>query len=69
MPWQSALAVFIGTLPVFGVLVWNLVEVKTLRTDIGLIKEEITKVRERLARIEQRLDDAHIGSSVLAAGD
>lgn len=47
MPWTEALAVFIGTLPVFGALVWNLIEVRSIRV-------EITAIRERLATLEER---------------
>lgn len=31
--WQTALAVFVGTLPIFGVLVWTVMEVRGIRKD------------------------------------
>lgn len=45
--WQTALGVFIGTLPMLGVVVWNLVEVKSIR-------QELVQIRERLATLEER---------------
>lgn len=69
IPWGLALAVFLGTLPIFGAIVWNLVEVKSLRTrfdtEVAALRTELAGIRERLARIEQRLDDAHIGSALV----
>ena len=47
IPWGQALAVFLGTLPLLGVMVWNLVEVKEIR-------KEIASIRERLATLEER---------------
>lgn len=54
VPWGMALAVFLGTLPVFGAIVWNLIEVKGLRTELIAIRQEITGIRERLATLEER---------------
>jgi hypothetical protein len=45
--WGQAVAVFLGTLPLFGVMVWNLIEVKEIRKDI-------VSIRERLATLEER---------------
>lgn len=63
IPWGMALAVFLGTLPVFGVIVWNLIEVKSFRAEargeLNAIKTEITNIRERLATLEERDRHAH----------
>ena len=47
MPWNVAIGVFMGTLPLLGVMVWNLIEVKEIRKDI-------VNIRERLATLEER---------------
>ncbi len=52
MPWSTALAVFIGTLPVLGVIVWNLIEVKSLRKEMT---QEFKEVRQDLGKINERL--------------
>ena len=65
IPWTMALAVFLGTLPILGTIVWNLAEVKTLRTEmrnefaairveLSAIKEQISSIRERVATLEER---------------
>lgn len=62
----ASIPVVIATLGVLGTIIWNLIEVRSLRTEFHA---EIPKIRERLAKIEQRLDDAHIGSPIILAGD
>ena len=56
--WQIALGVFTGSLPLFGVIVWNLLELKTFRSevraDLLAIHTELTGIRERLATLEER---------------
>ena len=70
IPWGMALAVFLGTLPVFGAIVWNLMEVKSFRAEmraelnaikveINAIKADIASIRERLATLEERDRHAH----------
>jgi hypothetical protein len=54
IPWGVAVAVFMGTLPLLGVMVWNMVEVKEIRRELSLIRTEITKLTERLAILEER---------------
>lgn len=54
IPWGQALAIFIGTLPVFGAIVWNLIEVKGMRAELIEIRKEIANIRERLATLEER---------------
>jgi len=58
IPWGLALAVFMGTLPLLGVMVWNLVGVKALRAEINQfrseVRAELTNIRERLAALEER---------------
>ena len=59
IPWGLALAVFLGTLPLLGVIVWNLIEVKEIRREISLIRSEITKLAERVAILEERDRQRH----------
>lgn len=47
VPWNNAAAVFIGTLPLLFVMVWNLIDVKSIKADIA-------SIRERLAILEER---------------
>lgn len=54
IPWGMAVAVFLGTLPLLGVIVWNLIEVKGLRGEVVEIRKELTNIRERLAILEER---------------
>ena len=65
VPWGTAAAVFLGTLPLLGVMVWNLIDVKALRSEMRAdfaairvelagIKAEIANIRERLATLEER---------------
>jgi len=39
--WQMAAAVFLGTLPLLGVIVWNLIEVKTIRSELSAINQTL----------------------------
>lgn len=54
IPWGTALAVFLGTLPLLGVVAWNLIEVKSIRVELIQIRNEIAQIRERLATLEER---------------
>lgn len=54
IPWGTALAVFLGTLPLLGVMVWNLVEVKGIRAELIEIRKDIANIRERVAVLEER---------------
>jgi hypothetical protein len=56
IPWGMAITVFIGTLPIFGVTVWILIEVRGLRQEVIDIRKELTSIRERLATLEERLN-------------
>ena len=60
IPWTMALAVFLGTLPVFGAIIWNLIGVNLIRSEmqsfraevraeLNAIKTEITNIHERFA--------------------
>ena len=64
IPWGTTAAVFLGTLPLLGVLAWNLMEVKTfraevraeftqIRAELAQLRAEITNIRERLAMIDR----------------
>jgi hypothetical protein len=59
IPWNIALAVFLGTLPIFGVIVWNLIEVKSLRGELIEIRKELSQIRERIAILEERDRSKH----------
>ncbi len=50
VPWSTALAVFLGTLPVFGVIVWNLIEVQSLRSDMTTMRNEMSSLRKDIAQ-------------------
>lgn len=65
IPWNLALAVFLGTSPMLGAVLWNLMEIKTfrsevraellsIRADISAIRSELTKLTERVAILEER---------------
>lgn len=54
VPWGMALAVFIGTLPIFGAIVWNLIEIKSIRAELVDIRKQLADIRERLATLEER---------------
>jgi hypothetical protein len=45
--WQLALAVFAGTLPLTGLILWNLIEVRTIRSELVLIRERLATLEER----------------------
>jgi predicted nucleic acid-binding Zn-ribbon protein len=70
IPWGSALPVFLGTLPLLGVMVWNLVDMKTLRSEMNQlrtelraelnqlrseIRTELQAIRAELANIRERV--------------
>jgi hypothetical protein len=70
--WHFVSAGMIATVPavlvllgILGTIIWNLIEVRGLRNEFHI---EVPTIRERLAKIEQRLDDAHIGSTIIHAG-
>jgi ABC-type enterochelin transport system permease subunit len=56
IPWGSAAAIFVGTLPLLGVMVWNVVEVRTFRSEVraefAQIGAELVLIRECLAALE-----------------
>jgi hypothetical protein len=65
IPWGTAAAVFLGTLPLLGAVLWNLMDIKgfrsefnqfrsEVRTELKAIQTEITAIRERLATLEER---------------
>ena len=54
IPWGTAIAVFLGTLPIFGVIVWNLIELKSIRQELIEIRKEMAKLGERIATFEER---------------
>jgi hypothetical protein len=54
MPWQTALAVFVGTLPILSVIVWNLLKVDRIEKKLDAVISELANIRERLATLEER---------------
>jgi hypothetical protein len=59
--WQLALGVFLGTLPLLGVIIWNLIEVRSIRAEILTINHILADIRERLATLEERDRWTHPG--------
>lgn len=51
---STALGVFLGTVPLLGMLAWNMVEVKEIRRELSLIRTELSKITERVAILEER---------------
>lgn len=60
----ETLPILVGVLAILGTVIWNMIELKSFRKEMYT---EIIGIRERLAKIEQRLDDAHIGSSIISS--
>jgi hypothetical protein len=48
-----AVQIFIGTLPMMFVLIWNLIEVKTL-------SKKVYELAERVAKIEGKIEGRHV---------
>lgn len=51
---STALGVLLGTVPLLGMLAWNMVEVKEIRKELSLIRTELSKITERVAILEER---------------
>jgi len=54
IPWGNVLAIFLGTLPILGALLWNLIEVKSIRSELVQVRNDISSIRKRLATLEER---------------
>lgn len=63
--WQMTLSIFVGTLPLLGVILWSLLdfrefkkevreELRLIRAELAKINEAITGIKERLATLEER---------------
>ena len=52
VPWDTTAAVFVGTLPMLGVMMWSLAELKEIRKEISLIRVELTKLTEHVAVLD-----------------
>lgn len=54
IPWSLTLAVFLGTLPLVGLMAWNLMDVKALRsemrTEFAQIRNELSQVRNEISK-------------------
>ena len=56
IPWGAAVAVFMGTLPLLGVMIWNMMDVRTLRTEMRTELASIrTEIRTELASIRTEM--------------
>jgi len=66
IPWGMAVAVFLGTLPLLGSVLWNLVKVERIdhrmdngftRIDNGFadIRKELLEIRKELSKLTERL--------------
>jgi hypothetical protein len=66
MNWQLTLSVFLGTLPLLGIMAWNLMDVKALRAEmrseflqirheLNQIRNDLTQIRNELALIRERV--------------
>jgi hypothetical protein len=59
LPWGTALAVFLGTAPMFGVIVWNMMDVRALRSEMRAefsalrseMRAELLQIRNELMQI------------------
>ena len=48
-----AVQIFLGTLPMMFILVWNLIEIKTL-------SKKVYELAERVAKIEGKIEGRHV---------
>jgi Skp family chaperone for outer membrane proteins len=59
MNWQLTLSVFLGTLPLLGIMAWNLMDVKALRAEMRSefqqIRSELQQIRNELLQIRNEL--------------
>jgi len=53
--WQIGVGVFMGTLPLLGVIIWNLMEVKSIRAELLQIRGELSQIRTDVASIRERV--------------
>lgn len=51
---KGIITIFTGTLPLLAVLIFNLLDVKSIKVEIIDIKKDIASIRERLATLEER---------------
>lgn len=54
IPWGTALAVFIGTAPILGAILWNLMSVRDLGKKLDALNEKVSSIDKRLAVLEER---------------
>lgn len=54
IPWSQTLAIFLGTLPLLGAVVWNLVKLDRIEKRVDTIVGELADIRERIATLEER---------------
>ena len=55
IPWANTTAVFLGTLPLLFVMVWNLIDVKSIKADLLQIRGELAAINDHIAAIRERL--------------
>ena len=51
---QQMLVIFGGTLPLLGVLIWNLIDVREIKKEVITIRGDTSSIKERLATLEER---------------
>lgn len=52
---RLALSVFLGTLPIFGAIVWNLIVVKSIRSELLQIRAELSQIHAELTDIRKSI--------------
>lgn len=74
IPWNMALAVFIGSLPIFAAIVWNLIDLKAMRAElrdlhsridalsarIDALAVKVGELAERVSKIEGKIEGHHV---------
>lgn len=56
---RLALSVFVGTLPVLGAILWNLMEVKSIRSELLQIRAELLQIHAELTDIRKSVAAVH----------
>lgn len=53
--WNLALAVFVGTVPLLGAVLWNLMSVQNIKAELLQIRIELTQIRIDLGKLTERV--------------
>lgn len=65
MDWKMALGIFVGTLPLLGVILWSLLDFRAFKTEIRgdvqefkkEVREEFRLMRAQLSNIQEAITD------------